>query len=125
MLATCYVMVKSVECVGQSKSSHLSCFAKVFSLYQIGLSYQLTSLALSNFTSCQFGPSNIIKKQLHMPFLGPQSLIEKPCPICLYIHTYICLHCINHKLNKYLMLSHYMYTHLLFTVVYQTIQTRS
>ena len=23
--AMCYVMVKSVECVGQSKSSHLSC----------------------------------------------------------------------------------------------------
>ena len=41
----------------------------------------------------------------------------------MFVHTYICLHCINHKLTKYLMLSHYMYTHLLFTVVYQTIVT--
>ena len=36
--ATCYVMVKSVECIGQPMSNPViyQAFAKTFSLYQLG-----------------------------------------------------------------------------------------
>ena len=104
-------------------------FAKVLactSLAQFKLPINITGpQALSNFTSCQCGPSLIITEQLHMPFVGPQCLIKNPV-------TYVCTYILMFVLHKYKYSTNICFPiictltnySLLFMIVYRTTQTR-